>query len=99
MIQGADWDRPSQIREQQAWDEHAAFMDGLIDDGLVVLGVLLGRHCSSSRARATTRSGIVSARTLGVWRTSVLSSSGLCAQTPADVDQASGERVRRCRRR
>jgi uncharacterized protein YciI len=26
------------MREQQSWDEHAAFMDGLVDDGFVVLG-------------------------------------------------------------
>ena len=25
-------------REQDGWDEHAAFMDGLVEDGLVVLG-------------------------------------------------------------
>src|SRR5262245_4522250 len=26
------------MREQPRWDEHAAFMDGLADDGFVVLG-------------------------------------------------------------
>jgi len=25
-------------REQDGWDEHAAFMDGLVEDGFVVLG-------------------------------------------------------------
>jgi len=26
------------MREQDGWDEHAAFMDGLVDDGHIVLG-------------------------------------------------------------
>jgi uncharacterized protein len=26
------------MREQNRWDEHAAFMDALVDDGFVVLG-------------------------------------------------------------
>ena len=31
-----DHDRP--LEDQAGWDEHAAFMDGLVDDGVVVLG-------------------------------------------------------------
>jgi len=30
------------MREQERWDEHAAFMDGLVDDRFVVLGGPLG---------------------------------------------------------
>jgi len=30
------------MREQENWDEHAAFMDALVDDGFVVLGGPLG---------------------------------------------------------
>jgi uncharacterized protein YciI len=26
------------MREQKGWDEHARFMDGLVEDGFVVLG-------------------------------------------------------------
>jgi uncharacterized protein YciI len=26
------------MREQDGWDEHAAFMDGLVDDGFILLG-------------------------------------------------------------
>jgi uncharacterized protein YciI len=26
------------MREQDGWDEHAAFMDGLVDEGKIVLG-------------------------------------------------------------
>jgi len=41
-VPGPCWDTSRQIREQDAWDEHAAFMDGLVDDGLVILGGPLG---------------------------------------------------------
>jgi uncharacterized protein YciI len=26
------------MREQDGWDEHAAFMDGLVDEGFILLG-------------------------------------------------------------
>lgn len=42
MVHGPNWDASRQIREQRAWDEHAAFMDGLVDDGFVVLGGPIG---------------------------------------------------------
>ena len=42
MVHGPHWDRSRPIREQDGWDEHAAFMDGLVDDGLIVLGGPLG---------------------------------------------------------
>jgi hypothetical protein len=35
---GPEWDRSKPLEEQSGWDEHAAFMDGLVDDGVVVLG-------------------------------------------------------------
>jgi uncharacterized protein YciI len=39
---GPAWDRGRAMREQDAWDEHVAFMDGLADDGFIVLGGPLG---------------------------------------------------------
>jgi uncharacterized protein YciI len=36
------WDPSRGLREQDGWDEHAAFMDALVDDGFVVLGGPLG---------------------------------------------------------
>ncbi|MCW2947037.1 MAG: hypothetical protein JWR24_3754 [Actinoallomurus sp.] len=42
MVFGPNWDASQQIREQRAWDEHAAFMDGLVDDGFVILGGPIG---------------------------------------------------------
>ncbi len=39
---GPSWD-PSRLRREQAgWDEHAAFMDRLVDEGVVVLGGPVG---------------------------------------------------------
>jgi len=39
---GPSWDRSKGRREQAGWDEHAAFMDGLVDEGVVVLGGPVG---------------------------------------------------------
>ena len=35
---GPEWDRSKPMEEQSGWDEHASFMDGLVDDGFLVLG-------------------------------------------------------------
>jgi hypothetical protein len=35
---GPRWDHSRGRREQEGWDEHAAFMDGLVDEGFIVLG-------------------------------------------------------------
>jgi hypothetical protein len=35
---GAGWDATRPRVEQDAWDQHAAFMDGMADEGFVVLG-------------------------------------------------------------
>ena len=35
---GPEWDPARPLEEQSGWSEHAAFMDGLVDDGFVVLG-------------------------------------------------------------
>lgn len=39
---GPAWDASRERREQDGWDEHAAFMDGLVEDGFVVLGGPIG---------------------------------------------------------
>jgi len=41
-VRGPAWDPGRSRRKQDAWDEHAAFMDGLVDEGFVVLGGPLG---------------------------------------------------------
>ena len=35
---GPEWDHSRPLEEQSGWAEHASFMDGLVDDGFVVLG-------------------------------------------------------------
>jgi uncharacterized protein YciI len=42
LVHGPDWDTSRPIRQQQAWDQHAAFMDGLVDDGFIIVGGPLG---------------------------------------------------------
>jgi uncharacterized protein YciI len=41
-VAGPNWNPSQQRREQDGWDEHAAFMDALVDDGFVVLGGPIG---------------------------------------------------------
>ena len=35
---GGPWDWSKDMREQALWNEHAQFMNGLVDDGLILLG-------------------------------------------------------------
>jgi hypothetical protein len=35
---GPEWDASRPLEEQSGWDDHAAFMDALADDGFLVLG-------------------------------------------------------------
>jgi hypothetical protein len=37
-VNGPQWDGALPTREQAGWDEHARFMDGLAEEGFVVLG-------------------------------------------------------------
>ena len=37
-VHGPGWDPARSIREQDLWDEHAAFMDGLVESGFVAMG-------------------------------------------------------------
>ena len=39
---GPMWDRSRGRRGQDGWDEHAAFMDRLIEEGFIVLGGPIG---------------------------------------------------------
>jgi uncharacterized protein YciI len=38
LERGAPWDWSRDLREQDGWEEHAQFMDSLVDDGFIVLG-------------------------------------------------------------
>lgn len=35
---GPQWDASRPLAEQSGWDEHASFMDGLVDSGFIILG-------------------------------------------------------------
>jgi uncharacterized protein YciI len=39
---GPAWDSSRARREQAGWDEHAAFMDALVEEGAIVLGGPIG---------------------------------------------------------
>ena len=38
LERGGPWDWSRDMREQDGWDEHAKFMDGLVDEGFILLG-------------------------------------------------------------
>ena len=42
LVHGPGWDPTRPIRGQDAWDEHAAFMDRLVDEGFIMLGGPVG---------------------------------------------------------
>ncbi len=42
MAHGPQWDASRGVREQDAFDAHAAFMDQLVDDRFVILGGPIG---------------------------------------------------------
>jgi uncharacterized protein YciI len=41
-VPGPEWDPRRAVRQQGGWDEHAAFMETLVDEGFIVLGGPLG---------------------------------------------------------
>jgi len=38
LERGGPWDWSRDLREQDGWDEHARFMDALVEEGFIVLG-------------------------------------------------------------
>lgn len=49
LVHASDWDSRRPIREQARWADHAAFMDGLVEDAFIVVGGPLGDgedHCT-----------------------------------------------------
>ena len=47
---GPDYDHSKPLEEQSRWLEHAAFMDGLVQDGFIVLGGVLGDEVRTAHA-------------------------------------------------
>jgi hypothetical protein len=70
---GPAWDHTRGRREQDGWDEHAVFMDKLVEDGFVFLGGPIGDVNSGDpllvvEAEERPRSGHGSPRILGPTR-------------------------------
>jgi uncharacterized protein YciI len=42
MVNGPGYDTSRPRREQSGWDEHAVFMNALVDEGFVILGGPIG---------------------------------------------------------
>jgi uncharacterized protein YciI len=42
QAKGPAWDHSRKRREQEGWDHHAAFMDRLVEEGVIVLGGPVG---------------------------------------------------------
>jgi uncharacterized protein YciI len=42
LARGPAWDHTRRRRNQERWDEHAAFMDALTEEGIVILGGPVG---------------------------------------------------------
>ena len=38
LERGGPWEWSRDMREQDGWDDHARFMDGLVDEGFIILG-------------------------------------------------------------
>jgi hypothetical protein len=47
---GPEYDHSKPLEEQSGWLEHAAFMDGLVEDGVIVLGGPLGDELRTAHA-------------------------------------------------
>jgi hypothetical protein len=47
---GPEYDHSKPLEEQSGWLEHAAFMDGLVDDGFIVLGGVLEDELRTAHA-------------------------------------------------
>ena len=59
---GSDWDAARAMRDQDGWDDHAAFMDALAEGGFVVLGGPLGDGAETLLIIAADGEGTVRAR-------------------------------------
>jgi hypothetical protein len=47
---GTEYDHSKPLEEQSGWLEHAAFMDALVEDGVIVLGGVLGDEVRTAHA-------------------------------------------------
>ena len=61
-VHGPGWDPSRPIREQDDWDAHATFMDGLVDAGFLIIGGPIGDGAQTLHAVAAASEDAVRAR-------------------------------------
>lgn len=65
---GPEWDPAQPMEGQSGWEAHAAFMDGLVDDGFVLLGgPFAGQRRTLHAVRADSEQAIRSRLALDPW--------------------------------
>jgi hypothetical protein len=47
---GPEYDHSKPLEQQSGWEQHAAFMDGLVDNGFIVLGGVLADELRTAHA-------------------------------------------------
>jgi hypothetical protein len=96
LVHGPGWDPARPIRQQDGWDGHAAFMDGLVDDGFIILGGPVGEgnppeetlHAVEAADEDEIRTRLAGIRGPGQGRCeSGRSSPGRCGSTAAPARQ------------
>ncbi|HEY1918481.1 MAG TPA: YciI family protein [Streptosporangiaceae bacterium] len=65
LVHGPGWDATRPIRDQDGWDEHAAFMDGLVDQGFIVLGGPVGSGAETLHVIEAADEGEITKRLAG----------------------------------
>jgi hypothetical protein len=88
LVHGPNWDAGRPIRGQDGWGDHAAFMDGLVDDGFVILGGPVGDGTQTLHAVEAADEDEIRARlALDPW--------GFGRAAPGGADRALGVLARR----
>jgi uncharacterized protein YciI len=62
LAHGPGWNDTRPIRQQDGWDAHAAFMDGLVATGVIIIGGPLGDGATTLHAVEAGSEDEVSAR-------------------------------------
>jgi uncharacterized protein YciI len=62
LVHGPGWDRARPIRAQDGWTEHAAFMDGLVTEGFIIVGGPVGDGAETLHVVSAASAGEVRAR-------------------------------------
>jgi uncharacterized protein YciI len=65
LVHGSGWDSTRQTRDQDGWDEHAAFMEGLVDQGFIILGGPVGSGAQTLHVVEAADEGEITARLAG----------------------------------